>query len=153
MPSVALERWYLPLQKAGVIAITEQPGAAKKIAVTVTAEGGKKNVSDDPGMLAMRQGVPKIDKITRNEAVHRGADDYRIVGAQYIANWEDAVADVLAYCGNPVTPEQKSVVLLNSIGRPRMEGRGRRRCQCGGCVLHAEGRQRPPVRRLTFTIL
>jgi hypothetical protein len=55
--------------------------------VTVTAEGRKKNVSDDPDMLAMRQGLPKIDKITRNEPVHRGADDYRIVGAQDIANW------------------------------------------------------------------
>jgi hypothetical protein len=112
MPESALERWYLPLQQAGVIAITEEPGAAKKIAVTVTAEGRKKNVSDDPAMLAMRQGMPKIEKITRNEAIHRGADDYRIVGAQYIANWEDAVAGVLAYCGNAVTPEQKSVVLL-----------------------------------------
>jgi len=112
MPESALERWYLPLQKAGVIAITEQPGAAKKIAVAVTPEGRTKNVSDDPDMLAMRQGLPKIGKITRNEPIHRGDDDYRIVGASYIANWEDAVADVLSYCGNPVTPEQKSVVLL-----------------------------------------
>jgi len=53
MPEAALERWYLPLQQAGVIAITEDPSAAKKIAVTVTAEGRKKNVSDDPDMLAM----------------------------------------------------------------------------------------------------
>lgn len=112
MPESALERWYLPLQQAGVIAIAEDPGPAKKIAVTVTAEGREKNVSDDPDMLAMRQGVPKIEKITRNEPIHRGDDDYRIVEASYIANWEDAVADVLSYCGNPVTPEQKSVVLL-----------------------------------------
>ena len=116
IPEAALQRWYQPLQKAGVITITDDPDTVGRVSVTVTAKGQKRNLSKDPDMLAIPQGVPKIDKVVGNEPRRKGEHDYRIVRVRYTVDWDDAVASVLSYCGNPVTSEQKSIVLLRYDG-------------------------------------
>lgn len=111
-----LQRWYLPLEQAGVIAIAEDPIAAS-ISVTVAAEGQKRNVSKNPEMLALSYGPQKIDKIISNEPVSKGGEDYRILRVRYNVAWDEAVASVLTVCEKPVTPQQRAVVLLKYDAR------------------------------------
>ncbi len=87
-----------------------------KIFVTKTDAGEelvkKGGLPQKDGWLIMRQGIFRVDEIIKNEARRKGIDDYRIIMANYTAEWTPECIRALEMVGRKLSEKRKVIMLI-----------------------------------------
>jgi hypothetical protein len=134
--SVTQFKFYQAYAKVGVISIQDEKsfqdhmsgrgfnwayfqqqsgGLRGKIVVNKTPKGeelSKKSGFQREGWLYVKEGNHRIDKVVKNEARQKGADDYRLAMVSYTVDFTPEFKQVQAILGKHFSEKLKIIVLL-----------------------------------------
>src|SRR5438132_5675910 len=88
-------------------------GAVGKMIVEKTPKGEelaqKGGLPQQPDRLIIRTGTLRVDKIVKNEARRKGADNYRLIIVAYKAQWTPEYKQYMAIWGNSLSEDRKAI--------------------------------------------